>query len=131
MTGSWRGPILARPAPARRVDDPPDRGVRRRKDGLMFANVVTFQRQPGRVDEGVRRFREEVAPIMKQQAGFKGAYVLVDRASGKSLSVTLWETAEAAQAASAALVATRDRVSQEHGDTAPPSRELFEVAAQL
>jgi hypothetical protein len=62
------------------------------EDAKMFANVSTFQRRPERLDEAAEIFRDRVAPALKQQPGIKGAYVLVDRASGKSLSIALRES---------------------------------------
>ena len=97
----------------------------------MVARVVTFHRSPDRLDEVTRRFHEQVAPVMHQQAGFKGAYILVDRTSGKQLGISLWETEEAARGAMAALEEGRTRSAQELGDATPPIVEAFEVVAQL
>ena len=42
------------------------------------------------LSEAVRVYRDEVLPVARRQRGFKGAYLLVDEASGKYQSVTLW-----------------------------------------
>ena len=56
----------------------------------MHARVVTFQGSPEQVQQGAeQRFRERVLPTLQQQAGFKGAYVLLDRTRGKLLGITL------------------------------------------
>ena len=44
------------------------------------------------LSEAVRVYRDEVLPVARRQRGFKGAYLLVDEASGKYQSITLWET---------------------------------------
>ena len=42
--------------------------------------------------------REHVLPALRQQDGFSGALVLVKRASGKVLGLTLWESEQAMNA---------------------------------
>jgi len=41
---------------------------------------------------------EHVLPALRQQDGFSGALVLVERASGKVLGLTLWENEQAMNA---------------------------------
>jgi quinol monooxygenase YgiN len=38
--------------------------------------------------------REQTVPAAQQQEGFKGYIVLVDRSTGKGLTITLWEEEE-------------------------------------
>jgi len=49
----------------------------------MFARVRTTNGVPEKVDDGIKHFREVVASGYKDVAGFKGAYLLVNRKSGK------------------------------------------------
>jgi hypothetical protein len=67
----------------------------------MHARVVTFEGSSERMqgEDPGRRFRERVLPTLQQQAGFKGVYVLFNRARGKLLGMTLWESEEAARKA--------------------------------
>jgi len=58
----------------------------------MYARVVTVQLKPGKTEEAVSIWRDDVLPIAKQQQGFKGALLLTDRGTGKSMSLSLWET---------------------------------------
>lgn len=60
----------------------------------MYARVTTIQISPYRLDEAIGTLREQVAPAMQQQDGFKGYLMLVDRSTGKSLNITLWEGEE-------------------------------------
>ena len=60
----------------------------------MYARVTTIQISPYRLDEAIGTLREQVAPAMQQQEGFKGYLMLVDRSTGKSLNITLWEGEE-------------------------------------
>ena len=57
----------------------------------MYARVTTIQISPYRMDEAIGIMKEQVAPTIQQQNGFKGYLMLVDRSTGKSVNITLWE----------------------------------------
>jgi hypothetical protein len=57
----------------------------------MYARVTTIQISPYRLDEAIGVLREQVAPTMQQQNGFKGYLMFVDRSTGKSMNITLWD----------------------------------------
>lgn len=61
----------------------------------MFARVTTFQGPPESTEEAIIVTREKALPQARQIAGFKGALSLVDRTTGKGLTITLWESEEA------------------------------------
>ena len=58
----------------------------------MFARVSTYEGSSDHTAEGLRVAQEQILPAAKLMDGFKGIYLLYDRESGKSLSLTLWET---------------------------------------
>ena len=58
----------------------------------MYARVSTLEGSPDQIDEGLRYLREELLPTGKDDPGFKGQIALADRNSGKTLSITLWES---------------------------------------
>jgi heme-degrading monooxygenase HmoA len=60
----------------------------------VYARVSTLEGSPGQIDEGLRFLREELLPTGKDDPGFKGLIALADRQSGKTLSITLWESEE-------------------------------------
>ena len=64
----------------------------------MFANVSTYQGPPDQIDEGIRYAQENIVPTLQEVEGFEGIYLLVERQSGKVLTVTLWESEEALRA---------------------------------
>src|ERR687893_3315418 len=64
----------------------------------MFASVFTFQGPPDQIDQGVRYAQENIVPTLQEVEGFEGIYLLVERQSGKVLTVTLWESEEALRA---------------------------------
>jgi heme-degrading monooxygenase HmoA len=66
--------------------------------GSMFASVSTYQGSPDQIDEGVRYAQENIVPTLQEVEGFEGVYLLVDRQSGKVLTITQWESEEAMRA---------------------------------
>lgn len=58
----------------------------------MFARVTTYEGPPDKIDEVLRVAREKVIPAAEKLEGFEAAYVLVDRKTGKSMSMTLWRS---------------------------------------
>lgn len=96
----------------------------------MHARVVHVQVQVGKVDEATKIFRDSVIPAAKQQKGFRSATMLVDAASGKGMAVTLWETEGDLKAGEASGYYQEQLAKFAPIFTAPPTREVFEVAAQ-
>ena len=64
----------------------------------MYARVVTGQYQSGKIDEGLQIFLNSILPAAKQQSGYKGGMALVDRTTGKAITIGLRETAADMQA---------------------------------
>jgi heme-degrading monooxygenase HmoA len=68
----------------------------------MHARVSTYQGPPNLTQEQVEEMdsydRENILPQVRQLDGFKGVIALLDRQSGKALSVTLWESEQAMRA---------------------------------
>jgi heme-degrading monooxygenase HmoA len=63
----------------------------------MFARVSTYR---GDAD-GLMRGFEGVRGPLEAIDGFSHAYFMADRASGKAMSITIWESEEALQASAA------------------------------
>jgi heme-degrading monooxygenase HmoA len=64
----------------------------------MFARVFTYQGSPQQIDEGLDHARQNILPRVRAVDGFEGVYYLVDRQSGRALSITLWESEETMRA---------------------------------
>jgi len=64
----------------------------------MHARMGTFQVPPDAVDEMTRLQREVIVPAAREAAGFKGILSLVDRGSGKIISLTMWDSEDALRA---------------------------------
>lgn len=92
----------------------------------LFARVSTLEGPADQIEEGVRASRERVLPEARRLDGFKGVFVLADRASGKSLTITLWAGEEAMRASEEAANRLRSQAAELEG-AAVRSVERFEV----
>ncbi len=75
----------------------------------MYARTSTWTGSPEALERWASHVVERVAPMVAQLPGNLGAHFLVDRAGGSALTVTLWESEEAARASDEA--AERSRAS--------------------
>ncbi len=97
----------------------------------MHARVATVQYQPGKMDEGIQLYRESMLPETRQQRGFKGAMGLVDRSTGKSILITLWQTEADAQASGTSSAYLQAHIAKFASLwAAAPVFETYEVALQ-
>jgi heme-degrading monooxygenase HmoA len=61
----------------------------------MFARLGSWQGSAEELERWIQRARDHVKPSLREDAGLKAAYWLVDRARGKGLIVTFWESEDA------------------------------------
>jgi heme-degrading monooxygenase HmoA len=94
----------------------------------MHARVSTLQLDADRIDDTVKQLEDEDLPKIQELDGFKGFTLLVDRASGKLIGTTYWESKEQMDAADAAGTEARERAAKAGGASGAPQVERFEVA---
>ena len=94
----------------------------------MYARVTTFEGSPEDIEAGVRVYREDVIPWLRDAEGFRGWIVLLDREAGRSIGLTFWTSSEAALNREQSGAALRDEVAEAVGATMR-SLELYEVVA--
>jgi heme-degrading monooxygenase HmoA len=97
----------------------------------MLARVITSEGKPEQLEAVLRYFRENVGPAARKMMGFKGAYFLVDRKTGKTLGMALWDTEEHLQASAQMTARLGVGMAQAAGATRPPAVAVCEVAVQL
>ncbi len=93
----------------------------------MYIRIVRNQLQPGQADELVRRWKEHLAPRLRELPHFREGYMSVDRTANRIAGVTLWD-AEPGSVADELAHGFRQQV----GDlmTGPPEFETYEVVEQ-
>jgi heme-degrading monooxygenase HmoA len=97
----------------------------------MYARVTTTHMSPAKTDEAIQLWRDSVMPAAKRQKGFKSARLLVDRKTGKGLSVVMWETSADALATGESSAYLKEQLAKFASlFTAPPAVEQFEVAVE-
>jgi hypothetical protein len=96
--------------------------------GDVYARVANFQGDPANVDEAISHVRAQVAsgdppPGLE---GARGMLMLVDRESGKSIGITLFDSEDDLRRGDAALNEMNPGVA----GTSRSSVEIYEVAVQ-
>jgi heme-degrading monooxygenase HmoA len=94
----------------------------------MYARVMTVQLQPGKTEEAVQIYRDSTVPSAKQLQGFKSALFLTDAATGKGISITMWETEADMKASETSGWLQEQSAKFASLFTAQPVREAYEVA---
>ena len=97
----------------------------------MFARLISTLIPNEKLDELIRVWRDLDTPEMKSIKGYREAYLLTNRETGKAISMTLWDS-------------EKDAITNEQNDyiqkqinkfykdlvTEPLTREGYEVSAQ-
>ena len=94
----------------------------------MFVRLTTIQGTPAKIDDAIRVVENDVIPGSKTLDGFRNGYWCADRASGKMLGLTLFETQEALEASEAAASQLRKTSTEKLGFEVK-NVERFEVIA--
>lgn len=93
----------------------------------MHARVNIFQGSTESIEAGIRHVRENVLPALGGIPGSRGLVSLVNRETGKSMGITLWESEEAMAASSEAAQRLREEVAGTLGERIE-GVETYEVA---
>ncbi len=86
----------------------------------MWVRMSTFQGAAGQSDEEIEQqlesVRNKILPTARQMDGYQGALTLGDRSTGKSVSLTFWESEEAMRASEEAADRLRQQSAEETQD---------------
>jgi heme-degrading monooxygenase HmoA len=94
----------------------------------MFARIMSAELTKDLIDEATAEWRAHITRF--KQSGLERAYMLVDRATGKYLSVTIWESeaAQRANATSPGQIAGRRAMTEKYF-SGPPQAAGYEFIA--
>jgi hypothetical protein len=92
----------------------------------MYARSTTVRADPASLDDLIAYIRDDVLPMVTGLDGCVGLSLLTDRGSGRCITTSAWETAEAMRASADHVRSSRDRAAERFGLT-PEVRE-WEIA---
>lgn len=97
---------------------------------MSYARVTPVQVPVEGIEPGIDAFRSQVLQTARSLPGYKGASLLVDRATGKGIGMTFWDTEDARSSADEKMNAVRAETLKAMGvDPASiPAPEMYEVA---
>ncbi len=81
----------------------------------MYARSTTVRGRPEAVEDGIRFVRDEVLPTVQQMDGCVGLSMLADRATGRCIVTSAWDSEQALRASEDRLRATRERAQEVFG----------------
>lgn len=58
----------------------------------MFARLISAQFESEKIDEGIAIWKDKDMPTMESVKGYRGAYLLIERKTGRVISMTLWDS---------------------------------------
>lgn len=95
----------------------------------MHARVTTVELGDD-TDRAIFLVRDQIVPLARRQQGIVAAYWLGDRASGRGIAVTIWES-EDAMLASEGVAREAARREHQDADVETVGVEHYEVIAHL
>ena len=81
----------------------------------MRARVIVTDAPAEIIDAGAQMTRDVLVPASRAQEGYRGYIALYDRATGRSLAVTLWEDEESETASDKASRGRREEAAKAFG----------------
>jgi heme-degrading monooxygenase HmoA len=66
----------------------------------MYARTIVAYLVPGKADEAIQIFAEQVVPVIREQPGYVSTAIYLDRRNNMAQTVSVWESAEAEAATS-------------------------------
>ena len=97
----------------------------------MFARMMSSTVKRDAIDESMRIWREDVIPAAKQQAGFLGVTLLIDRDTGSGSSITFWESLAALEAAESTGFVREQSMKLAAYLVGPTERRVYEVPISI
>jgi heme-degrading monooxygenase HmoA len=99
-----------------------------KKEGkVMFARCTTMHFKIAFIDKALQVYKESIVPAAKSQKGFQNLHLFLDRATGKAISLALWDSEEDALANEESHYYQEQLVKLMSLFSQPPIKEGFEV----
>jgi heme-degrading monooxygenase HmoA len=95
----------------------------------MHARVLRLKGAAEKIDGGVENYKSRVAPALREQDGYGGARLMVNRETGAGMSITFWRDENASRASFDALSSVRADASSQFGSEKPETK-VYEAVVQ-
>lgn len=83
----------------------------------MWVRMSTFQgsteQSDDQIEQQIKTLRENIIPTARQMGGYKGVLSVGDRSTGKSITLTFWESEAAMRASEEAADKLRQQAADE------------------
>jgi len=79
----------------------------------MYVRVTSVRSAPDKLEQGIAAFEQQVVTAIRQQPGYMGAVLSVNRDTGEASGITYWDTLDALNASE--QLSTRRRVEATGG----------------
>jgi len=86
-------------------------------EGAHAARVTTLAGGVERSDEGIRLIQEQIVPKLHDISGSRGILGLVDRQTGRTTTITFWDTGDSLRASEERANQLRSEAAEALGDT--------------
>lgn len=96
----------------------------------MFVRQTIIHTAINKIDEAAKLFEESVIPAFRSQKGYRGAYFLTERESGKSICMSLWNSEQDAVANEQSHLYQEQLIKFMTFFTMDPFREGYELLVQ-
>ncbi len=96
----------------------------------MFALSTSHQIPTDKIDKFIREVESRKSRV-EQMAGYVDGYWMVDRKSGKILTVVLFDSEQSLRNAEDMARSTRSEIMGAVGATTPPAFQTYEVGVEI
>ena len=97
----------------------------------MHARVTFATADPSKVDQSIKVMKDSILPAAKKQKGFKGLTYLLNRQTGKGMSIVLWNTEDDMKAGEASGFYKEQLAKVIPLVSGPPTMEHYEVSLKI
>jgi predicted ester cyclase len=95
----------------------------------MNAGVIKSKFKKTDLDKAIKEYKEAALPAIAQHKGARSAFLLVNRDTGESISIALYDDEAAAKSFAPKAEKVAEQLKKYMADAGNPKRELYEVAA--
>ena len=93
----------------------------------MYARTINAAIVPGKADEAVQIYNEQIVPMMRQQPGYVQSTLLLDRDNNQAMTISVWESKEAAEGTGEGTAYLAQALELLRGSVVPKTSQHWEV----